>query len=31
MANSTSKNIWIDREMILSSAFHKLNGRAIGV
>tara|TARA_B100000749_G_C18285735_1_gene406325 strand:- start:91 stop:744 length:654 start_codon:yes stop_codon:yes gene_type:complete len=31
MANSTSKNIWIDREMILSSAFHKLNGRAMGV
>ena len=31
MANSTSKNIWIEREMILSSAFHKLNGRAIEV
>ena len=31
MANSTSKNIWIDREMILSSAFHKLNGRAMKV
>ena len=31
MANSTSKNIWIDRKMILSSAFHKLNGRAMGV
>ena len=31
MANSTNKNIWIDREMILSSAFHKLNGRAMGV
>ena len=31
MANSTSKNIWIEREMILSSAFHKLNGRAMEV
>ena len=31
MANSTSKNIWIERQMILSSAFHKLNGRAMEV
>ena len=31
MANSTSKNIWIEREMILSPAFHKLNGRAMEV
>ena len=31
MANSKSKNIWIEREMILSPAFHKLNGRAKGV
>jgi len=31
MANSTSKNIWIERAMILSSAFHKLNGRAMEV
>ena len=27
----TSKNIWIEREMILSPAFHKLNGRAMEV
>ena len=31
MANSTSKNIWIEREMILPSAFHTLNGRAMEV
>ena len=31
MANSTSKNIWIEREMILSPAFHKLNGSAMEV
>ena len=31
MANSKSKNIWIEREMILSPAFHKLNGRAMEV
>ena len=31
MANSTSKNIWIEREMILSPAFRKLNGRAMEV
>ena len=31
MANSTSKNIWVEREMILSPAFHKLNGRAMKV
>ena len=31
MANSTSKNIWIEREMILAPAFHKLNGSAIKV
>ena len=31
MANSKSKNIWIEREMILSPAFHKLNGRSMGV
>ena len=31
MANSKSKNIWIEREMILSPAFHKLNGRAMKV
>jgi hypothetical protein len=31
MSNSTSKNIWIEREMILSPAFHKLNGRAMNV
>ena len=29
MFNSKSKNIWVEREMILSPAFHKLNGRAI--
>ena len=31
MSKSLSKNIWIEREMILSPAFHKLNGRAIKV
>jgi len=31
MANSKSKNIWIEREMILSPAFRKLNGRAMEV
>ena len=31
MANSKSENIWIEREMILSPAFHKLNGRAMEV
>ena len=31
MANSKSENIWIEREMILSPAFHKLNGRAMKV
>ena len=31
MANSKSKNIWIEREMILSPAFHKLNGRSMKV
>ena len=31
MANSKSKNIWIEREMILYPAFHKLNGRAMEV
>ena len=31
MANSKSKNIWIEREMILSPAFRKLKGRAMEV
>ena len=31
MAGSTSKNIWVERKIILSPAFHKLNGRAKGV
>ena len=31
MAKSMSKNIWVEREMILSPAFHKLNGRAMNV
>ena len=31
MANSKSKNIWIEREMILSPGFRKLNGRAMEV
>ena len=31
MTDSISKNIWIERGMILSSAFHKLNGRAMEV
>ena len=28
MSNSKNKNFWIEHEMILSPAFHKLNGRA---
>ena len=28
MSKSLSENIWVEREMILSSAFHKLNGSA---
>ena len=31
MSNSKSKNFWIEWEMILSPAFHKLNGRAMEV
>ena len=31
MSKSHNKNIWIEREMILAPAFHKLNGSAIKV
>ena len=31
MSKSSSKNIWTEREMILSPVFHKLNGRSMGV
>ena len=31
MAKSKNGNIWIEREMILSNAFHELNGRAKNV
>ena len=31
MSNSKNKNFWIEHEMILSPAFHKLNGRAMEV
>ena len=31
MSQSKNKNIWIEREMILSPAFYKLNGRAMSV
>ena len=31
MSKSLSKNIWVEREMILSPAFHKLNGRSMKV
>ena len=31
MSKSLSKNIWVEREMILSPAFRKLNGRAMEV
>lgn len=31
MSNSKSKNIWVERELILSSAFRKLNARAMEV
>ena len=31
MSQSKNKNIWVEREMILSPAFYKLNGRAMGV
>ena len=31
MSKSLSKKIWVEREMILSPAFHKLNGRSMKV
>ena len=31
MANSKNKNFWIEKEMITSPAFHKLNGRSMKV
>jgi hypothetical protein len=31
MSKSLSENIWVEREMILSPAFHKLNGRSMKV
>ena len=31
MSNSKNKNFWIEKEMITSPAFHKLNGRSMKV